>query len=89
MTHLLDNQCRIIDVDGEVTLWGHVGIDPDPARDEYYRKVYASRLRRDNAADETWRPPLRAASSTDATGSVAPILPGVVACKTRFAGCSM
>lgn len=60
MTHLLDNQCRIIDVDGEVTLWGHVGIDPDPARDEYYRKVYAARLKRANAADETWRPPLRA-----------------------------
>jgi hypothetical protein len=60
MTHLLDNQCRIMDVDGQVTLWGHVGIDPDPARDEYYRKVYASRLKRANAADETWRPPLRA-----------------------------
>jgi hypothetical protein len=60
MTHLLDNQCRIIDVDGEVTLWGHVGIDPDPARDEYYRKVYAARLGRANAADEAWRPPLRA-----------------------------
>jgi len=60
MTHLLDNQCRIIDVDGEVTLWGHVGIDPDPAWDEYYRKVYAARLKRANAEDETWRPPLRA-----------------------------
>jgi hypothetical protein len=60
MTHLLDNNCRIIDVDGEVTLWGHVGIDPDPARDEYYRKVYAARLKRANAADEAWRPPLRA-----------------------------
>jgi hypothetical protein len=60
MTHLLENHCRIIDVDGEVTLWGHVGIDPDPARDEYYRKVYSARLSRLNAADETWRPPLRA-----------------------------
>jgi hypothetical protein len=28
MTHLLDNHCRIVDVDGEVTEWGHVGIDP-------------------------------------------------------------
>ena len=60
MTHLLDNQCRIIDVDGEVTLWGHVGIDPDPARDEYYRKVYAARFKRTNATDEPWRPSLRA-----------------------------
>jgi len=32
MTHLLENHCRIMDVDGEVTRWGHVGIDPDPAR---------------------------------------------------------
>lgn len=31
MTHLLENQCRIMDVDGEVTRWGHVGIDPNPA----------------------------------------------------------
>jgi len=60
MTHLLDNHCRIIDVDGEVTLWGHVGIDPDPARDEYYWKVYAARLKRTNAADEPGRPSLRA-----------------------------
>lgn len=60
MTHLLDNHCRIIDVDGEVTLWGHVGIDPDPARDEYYRQVYAARLKRANAADQPWRPSLRA-----------------------------
>jgi hypothetical protein len=60
MTHLLDNECRIIDVDGEVTLWGHVGIDPDPSRDEYYRKLYATRFKRAEAADETWRPPLRA-----------------------------
>ncbi|HWX20897.1 MAG TPA: hypothetical protein VN578_13440 [Candidatus Binatia bacterium] len=60
MTHLLENQCRIIDVNGEVTQWGHVGIDPDPARDDYYRKVYAARLNRAKVADETWRPPLRA-----------------------------
>jgi hypothetical protein len=60
MTHLLANHCRIIDVDGEVTKWGHVGIDPDPSRDDYYRKVYAARLNRANAADDSWRPPLRA-----------------------------
>ena len=60
MTHLLENHCRIIDVDGEVTRWGHVGIDPDPARDEYYRMVYAARFSRATAAEETWRPPLRA-----------------------------
>ena len=30
MTHLLENHCRIVDVDGEVTRWGHVGIDLDP-----------------------------------------------------------
>jgi hypothetical protein len=59
MTHLLDNHCRIIDVDGEVTLYGHVGIDPDPARDEYYKKVYASRLARFNLPNEEWRPSLR------------------------------
>ena len=36
MTHVLDNHCRIIDLDGQPTLWGHIGIDPDPSRDEYY-----------------------------------------------------
>ena len=41
MTHLLDNQYRIIDLNGEVTQYGHVGMDPDPARDAYYQKVYA------------------------------------------------
>lgn len=46
MTHLLDNHCRIIDLDGEPTLYGHVGIDPDPAREEYYNKLYANRARR-------------------------------------------
>ena len=35
MTHVLDNHCRIIDLDGEPTLYGHIGIDPDPSRDEY------------------------------------------------------
>lgn len=59
MTHLLENHCRIVDVDGEVTRWGHVGIDPDPARDDYYRKVYASYLSRGNVQDGAWRPPLR------------------------------
>lgn len=60
MTHLLDNHCRIVDVDGEVTLWGHVGMDPDPARDDYYRKVYAPYLKRLNLEGAPWRPPLRA-----------------------------
>jgi hypothetical protein len=59
MTHLLDNHCRIIDVDGEVTLWGHVGVDPDPQFDEYYRKLYATRFNRGESQDRTWRPPLR------------------------------
>ncbi len=60
MTHLLDNNCRIMDVDGEVTLYGHVGIDPDPARDEYYKKLYASRLAAAKVpADAPWRPALR------------------------------
>ena len=39
MTHLLDNQYRIIDLDGKVTQYGHVGMDPDPSRDEYYKKL--------------------------------------------------
>jgi len=60
MTHLLDNHCRIIDVTGEVTRWGHVGIDPDPARDDYYRKIYAARLDREKPQDDAWRPSLRA-----------------------------
>src|SRR5512140_3408439 len=59
MTHLLENHCRIMDVDGEVTLWGHVGIDPDPARDEYYRKLYAARFSRGDAQDGAWQPSLR------------------------------
>jgi hypothetical protein len=48
-----------VDVDGEVTLYGHVGIDPDPSRDEYYKKVYASRLARFNLPNDEWRPSLR------------------------------
>src|SRR5258708_37365104 len=60
MTHLLDNHCRIIDVDGEVTLWGHVGIDPDPAFEDYYRKLYATRFKRAVPEGEPWQPPLRA-----------------------------
>lgn len=59
MTHLLDNHCRIIDVDGEVTRWGHVGMDPDPARDEYYKKQYARYLNRVDSSDTGWRPSLR------------------------------
>ncbi len=59
MAHLLDNNCRIIDVDGEVTRWGHVGIDPDPARDSYYRTTYSSFMRRTNSTNEDWHPPLR------------------------------
>lgn len=46
MTHLLDNHCRIVDLDGEPTMWGHVGVDPDPSRDDYYAKFYAERPRR-------------------------------------------
>jgi hypothetical protein len=42
MTHLLDNHYRIVDLNGEVTQYGHVGIDPDPSRDAYYEKVRAS-----------------------------------------------
>jgi hypothetical protein len=38
MAHVLDNHCRIIDLDGEPTLYGHIGIDPDPSRDEYYAR---------------------------------------------------
>ena len=59
MTHLLDNHCRIVDVDGKVTLWGHVGMDPDPAYDEYYRKVYERYLDEGESVDAQWKPPLR------------------------------
>ncbi len=60
MTHLLDNHCRIVDVDGKVTLWGHVGIDPDPSCDDYYRAVYARYLDEVEPPGRQWRPPLRA-----------------------------
>jgi sialidase-1 len=59
MTHLLENHCRIIDVDGEPTQFGHVGIDPDPARDAYYDELYAAR-RRLYGVTETGKLPLRA-----------------------------
>ncbi len=59
MSRLLENHCRIIDVDGQVTLWGHVGMDPDPERDDYYRRHYESYLKRHNLAAADWRPPLR------------------------------
>jgi hypothetical protein len=59
MTHLLDNQYRIIDLNGEVTQYGHVGMDPDPARDAYYQKVYASSRARYSAGPD-WKPSLRA-----------------------------
>jgi hypothetical protein len=42
MTHLLGNHYRIVDLNGQVTQYGHVGIDPDPARDAYYEKVRPS-----------------------------------------------
>ncbi|MEX0675667.1 MAG: hypothetical protein WD063_01240 [Pirellulales bacterium] len=59
MTHLLENHCRIIDADGEVTQFGHVGIDPDPARDAYYDKLYEQR-RRFYGVDSVDKMPLRA-----------------------------
>jgi hypothetical protein len=59
MTHLLDNRYRIIDLNGEVTQYGHVGIDPDPSRDEYYLKTYSRTLTRYSATSD-WRPSLRA-----------------------------
>ena len=59
MTHLLDNHYRIIDLDGEPTQYGHVGIDPDPSRDAYYVKTYARTLSRYTASSE-WLPALRA-----------------------------
>jgi hypothetical protein len=59
MTHLLDNHYRIIDLNGEVTQYGHVGVDPDPARDEYYAKGGDSELKRYITGAE-WHPGLRA-----------------------------
>ena len=59
MTHLLDNHYRIIDLNGKVTQYGHVGVDPDPSRDEYYLKGGDSELKRYMTGAE-WHPPLRA-----------------------------
>ena len=59
MTHLLDNHYRIIDLNGQVTQYGHVGVDPDPSRDEYYAKGGDSELKRYITGPE-WHPPLRA-----------------------------
>jgi photosystem II stability/assembly factor-like uncharacterized protein len=59
MTHLVENHCRIIDVDGEVTQWGHVGIDPDPARDDYYKKQYGPMMQRAGLTNAAWQPALR------------------------------
>jgi hypothetical protein len=60
MTHLLDNHCRIVDVDGKVTLWGHVGMNPDPSYDDYYRKIYARYFDETEPPGQEWKPPLRA-----------------------------
>jgi hypothetical protein len=59
MTHLLDNHYRIIDLDGRVTQYGHVGIDPDPARDKYYQDGGDREIKRYLTGPE-WRPPLYA-----------------------------
>lgn len=59
VTHLLDNHYRIIDLNGQVTQYGHVGIDPDPSRDEYYLETYARTLARYSVTPD-WRPALRA-----------------------------
>jgi hypothetical protein len=59
MTHLLDNHYRIIDLNGQVTQYGHVGVDPDPSRDEYYAKGGDSELKRYITGTE-WHPGLRA-----------------------------
>ncbi len=59
MTHLLDNHYRIIDLDGEVTQYGHVGVDPDPSRDGYYLQLKTREYSR-WITNGTWNPPLRA-----------------------------
>jgi hypothetical protein len=59
MTHLLDNHYRIIDLNGQVTQYGHVGVDPDPSRDQYYAKGGDSELKRYITGAE-WHPGLRA-----------------------------
>ncbi len=59
MTHLLDNHYRIIDLNGQVTQYGHVGIDPDPSRDKYYQDGGDSEIARYITRPD-WRPALRA-----------------------------
>src|ERR1700722_8475186 len=59
MTHLLDNHYRIVDLNGKVTQYGHVGVDPDPSRDEYYTKGGDSELKR-YITGADWHPALRA-----------------------------
>ena len=59
MTHLLDHQYRIIDLNGRVTQYGHVGIDPDPSRDKYYQDGGDSEIAR-YITKPDWHPPLRA-----------------------------
>jgi hypothetical protein len=59
MTHLLDNHYRIIDLNGSVTQYGNVGVDPDPSRDDYYAKGGDSELKRYMTGAE-WHPALRA-----------------------------
>ena len=59
MTHLLDNHYRIVDLNGQVTQYGHVGIDPDPSRDKYYQDGADSEIARYITKPE-WHPPLRA-----------------------------
>jgi hypothetical protein len=68
MTHVLDNHYRIIDLngkemDGKVTQYGHIGVDPDPSRDSYYANGGDSEARRyitqtDHGPE--WHPSLRA-----------------------------
>src|SRR5262249_43176565 len=57
MTHLLDNHYRIIDLDGKVTQYGHIGIDPDPSRDKYYQDGGDREIMRFVTKPE-WHPPL-------------------------------
>jgi hypothetical protein len=59
MTHLLDNHYRIVDLDGKVTQYGHVGIDPDPSRDKYYQDGGDSEITR-YITKPDWYPALRA-----------------------------
>src|SRR5579872_4439978 len=59
MTHLLDNHYRIIDLNGQVTQYGHVGVDPDPSRDAYYLQLRTREYSR-WVANGAWNPPLRA-----------------------------